>query len=184
MGELNSEVIRKGIVIKGSFYSFTRILFVSVFSGFLVLCCLYKLINPDVARDSEKYEELISGTIGMVVLAAIFYWLLTTLYYYYELKPEKIIVRNFIKPYHKELPLSTLLYVNLYGDIERSKTKSDNCLEFIYQYNDESKNYRYTSVNYNRKDWIALIGRLKELNVRIEDPHGFFKNGDVKFDDL
>jgi hypothetical protein len=180
-------VNKNKMVIKGSSYPFIKGFWLSCSTGIGTLICLYKLIDTDVPWNSEKYEELVLATIGFIILTAFFYWLLSTDYYYYEIKPDKIIVRNFIRPFYQELPLSTLLYVNLHGDINRPRWMSIRscCLEFIYQYNDESKNYQYFSINYDMKDWIMLIGGLKKLNVRIEDPNkSFFKNSDIKFEDL
>ena len=172
-------------MIKGSFFSLTRAFFQTWFVGLVTLCCLYQLINSDTLGDAGKFEELFGATMGLVALTVIFYWLLTTLYYYYEVTPDKVIVRNWIKPYYRELPLSTLLYVNVCGDITRSKTSSDNSLQFIYQYDDESKNYHFGSVNYDKEDWIVVIKRLKELDVEIRDSNeSFFKNSDIKLDDL
>jgi len=120
----------------------------------------------------------------MVSLVVIFYMLLATNYYYYQLETDKIIVRNRLRPYYKELPYATLLYINLYGDISKSIISSDNCLEFIYQYNDSSKNYEYFS-NYNVNDWKLLIGKLKGLNIKIEDPNNsFFRNSETKLEHL
>ena len=103
------------------------------------------------------------------------YWLLTTQYYYYELYTDKIIVKNLLKPYLRELPLSTLQYVNLLGSLTTSKWDS-NGLEFIYQYNDSRKNFHYSSINYNQSDWISLIQEMKKLNIKLRNPgKRFFK---------
>jgi hypothetical protein len=171
------------ITIKGSFLSFpTRGVMLTFGNLLLLLIILYKVIFPDMPVDSEKYYNFILTTIGLFCSSLFFYWLLTTDYYYYELYTHKIIVRNLLKPYKRELPFSTLQYVNLWGNLTTSKWRR-NSLEFIYQYNDSRKNFQYFSINYNQGDWIHLIQELKKLNIELRDPgKRFFKYTDITLD--
>jgi hypothetical protein len=167
------EVFIKGSFLRG-FLVLDRGLILSIGSLLGLLVLFYKIIFPDTPIDSEKYNELILFTLGQFGLTAFFYWLTSTHYYYYELFHDKIVVRNFLTPFAKELPLSTLQYVSLFGNL--STWWDSNGLEFIYQYNDSRKNFQFISHNYSKNDWTRLIQELKKLNVDIRDPHKrFFK---------
>jgi hypothetical protein len=167
------EVLKKGSFLRG-FLVLDRGLILSFGSLFGLLILFYKMIFPDMPFASEKYHELILFTIGQFGLTVFLYWLTSTNYYYYELFHDKIVVRNFLTPFAKELPLSTLQYVSLFGDL--SAWWSSNGVEFIYQYNDSRKNFQFISHNYSKNDWIRFIEELKKLNIDVQDPHKrFFK---------
>lgn len=177
--------VSDNIVIKGSFYSFDKVFVVTVGSAVATGFLVYKTAFPGVPTDSDEYEKLLLSTIGLICLTSFFYWTLTSYFYYYEFREDRLVVRNLIKPYFREMPYSTLQYVNLFGDITYSKINPWNKLEFIYQLNDSRKNFQYSSINYDQDDWKSVIIELKKRNIRIEDPNKeFFKNSKTSIDEL
>jgi hypothetical protein len=166
------------IVYKGSLFALNRLLFLAFFSLGLTIYLIWTPFSSELAFDSIKYRELVFSTIGCIAATLIFYGLLTLGYYYYEIGNDRIIVKNLIRPYYKELPFEGLQNINISGNLTTSKLRP-NSLEFIYQPNDSSQNFKYSSLNFERDEWISLIKELKKRNLRLVDPnHEFFRDSE------
>lgn len=160
------------MVIKGNFLAWNLKNVIQTFSAIVFsIVCIYLLIFSDIPKGSEKYLELLMATLVFLVIAIFFYRFLASEYYYYELKPDRIIVRNLLWPYYRELAVDSLGFVNLYGNLKTPKMHSLK-IEFIYQYNDSEKNFSFESINFDRHDWIKLIQELRKLSIDVRDPKG------------
>jgi hypothetical protein len=51
--------------------------------------------------------------------------------------------------------------------------------------NDSRKNFKYSSLNFERDEWISLIKEFKKRNLRLDDPNNdFFKDSEIKIENL
>jgi hypothetical protein len=101
--------------------------------------------------------------------------MLSTEYYYYELHQDHIEVRNVLKSYHRLLPYAGLVKVKVFGyrSILRNIPEG---VEFIYQLNDERKNFKFYSYSLEEEDWKLLLAIFKSMNLPLEGPDEFFKD--------
>jgi len=162
----------KNVIIKGRSFRFNKLLLISLATAFLTLYMVY-LVLFDQHFNSQTDRELFLSFLGMISMTAFFYWMLSFEYYYYELCADHIEVRNTLRPYHKILPYSGLVKIKVSGYQSIFRNLPDD-VEFIYQPNDERKNFKFASFGFTEEDWKLLLATFKNMNLPLECSHHFF----------